>query len=220
MVVDAIYKGLERLGFAGGQMLEPAAGTGNFLGLMPQAMREASEFTAVELDPTTAEIARHLYPGAAVVNKGFQDVPIPSGLFDAVVGNPPFGSQCPYDPYHADLKGLSIHNYFLAKSIDTLREGGVMAVVVSRFFMDAQDATARELVGQQAHLLGAVRLPNTAFQRNALTAVTTDVLWISGALFVGAGVTLFVLDQRAAESVAVQAGCFDAGCGLQANGSF
>ncbi|HEX7637850.1 MAG TPA: helicase-related protein [Burkholderiaceae bacterium] len=177
VVVDAIYKGLERLGFAGGQVLEPAAGTGNFLGLMPQAMREASEFTAVELDPTTAEIARHLYPGAAVVNKGFQDVPIPSGLFDAVVGNPPFGSQCPYDPYHADLKGLSIHNYFLAKSIDTLREGGVMAVVVSRFFMDAQDATARELVGQQAHLLGAVRLPNTAFQRNALTAVTTDVLF-------------------------------------------
>jgi N12 class adenine-specific DNA methylase/predicted RNA methylase len=176
-VVQGIYKGLERLGFSGGRVLEPACGTGHFMGLMPEAMRTASTVTAIELDSLTSEMARHLYPSATHLNRGFQDVVIPTGHFDAVVANPPFGTQTLYDAHHRELSSLSIHNYFLAKSIDTLREGGLMAVVVSRYFMDSAQASARELIGRQAHLLGAVRLPNTAFQQNALVQVTTDILF-------------------------------------------
>jgi N12 class adenine-specific DNA methylase/predicted RNA methylase len=176
-VVRGIYKGLERLGFTGGRMLEPAAGTGHFIGLAPESIREASRFTTIELDPVTARICKHLYPSATVINRGYQDVTIPADHFDAVVGNPPFGSQSVYDARHTELNQLSIHNYFIAKSIDKLRPGGVAAFVVSSYFMDARDAKARELIAGQADLLGAIRLPNTAFKQNALTEVTTDILF-------------------------------------------
>lgn len=177
LVVEGIYKGLQRLGFNGGRVLEPAAGTGHFIGLMPGDMRSASAITAIELDPTTSGIARHLYPSSTHINRGFQDVVIPAGHFDVVLGNPPFGSQTLYDPHHRDLAGLSIHNYFIAKSMDKLRPGGLMAIVVSRYFLDAVDSSTRDQVARQAHLLAAVRLPNTAFKRNALTEVTTDILF-------------------------------------------
>ena len=180
-VIDGIYKGLERIGFAGGDVLEPSAGTGNFIGLMPASMRENSAVTGIELDPLTAEIARHLYPSASIINKGLQNVFIPANTFDAVVGNPPFGAQSLYDPYHRELDGFSIHNYFLAKSIDKLRDGGVAAFVVSRYFLDAGDPTAREHIADQAHFLGAIRLPNTAFKQNALTEVTTDIVFFKKA---------------------------------------
>lgn len=180
-VIEGIYKGLGRLGFDEGRILEPSAGIGNFIGLMPQQMRAASHFTAIELDPLTAEIARHLYPTATHINRGLQDVVIPAGHFDACVGNPPFGAQSLYDPHHRELSGFSIHNYFLAKSLDKLREGGVMAVVVSRYFMDANNSSAREYIADSAHFLGAIRLPNTAFKRNALTEVTTDIIFLQKA---------------------------------------
>lgn len=186
IVIDGMYKGLARIGFVGGRVFEPSAGIGNFIGLMPESMRVASQFTAVELDPLTADIARHLYPSATHINRGLQDVVIPAGHFDACVGNPPFGTQSLYDPHHRELGSFSIHNYFLAKSIDKLREGGVMAVVVSRYFLDAASTTAREHIADQAHFLGAIRLPNTAFRRNALTEVTTDIVFFQKA---GAGET-------------------------------
>ncbi|HHV7525066.1 TPA: DEAD/DEAH box helicase family protein [Burkholderia orbicola] len=181
IVIDGIYKGLQRIGFDGGRVFEPSAGIGNFVGLMPAPMRAASHFTAIELDPLTAEIARHLYPSATHINRGLQDVVIPAGHFDACVGNPPFGTQSLYDPHHRELGGFSIHNYFLAKSIDKLREGGVMAVVVSRYFLDAANTAAREHIADRAHFLGAIRLPNTAFKRNALTEVTTDIIFFQKA---------------------------------------
>ena len=177
VVINGIYKGLQRLGFGGGRVLEPAAGIGHFIGMMPEPMRKTSSVTAIELDPLTSAISKQLYPNAAHLNRGYQDVVIPAGHFDLVVGNPPFGNQSLYDPFHRDLSALSIHNYFLAKSIDKLRAGGLMAVVVSRYFMDAVDGKARERIGGQAHLLAAIRLPNTAFKRNALTEVTTDILF-------------------------------------------
>lgn len=177
IVVAGIYDGLRRAGFNGGKVLEPAAGIGNFIGLMPDAMRSTSTVTAIELDPLTSEIARHLYPSASHINKGFQDVGIPAGYFDAVIGNPPFGNQSLYDPHHRDLSNLSIHNYFIAKSLDKLRPGGVMGVVVSRYFMDSANLAAREAIADQAQLLCAVRLPNSAFKRNALTEVTTDIVF-------------------------------------------
>ncbi|WP_254661875.1 Eco57I restriction-modification methylase domain-containing protein [Burkholderia sp. CCA53] len=180
-VIEGIYKGLQRIGFDGGRVFEPSAGIGNFIGLMPAPMRAATHFTAIELDPLTAEIARHLYPSATHINRGLQDVVIPAGHFDACVGNPPFGTQSLYDPHHRELGGFSIHNYFLAKSIDKLREGGVMAVVVSRYFLDAANTAAREHIAGPRALLGAIRLPNTAFKRNALTEVTTDIIFFQKA---------------------------------------
>lgn len=177
-VVEAIYAGLERIGFPGGRMLEPAMGTGHFIGLMPAAMRNASKVTGIELDPTTAGIAKHLYPESTVINKGYQQVTIPSGYFDLAVGNPPFGSQSVFDAEHRELSEFSIHNYFIGKSLDKVRDGGVVAVVVSNFFMDAGNSAAREWVADRAHLLGAIRLPNTAFKENALTDVTTDIVFL------------------------------------------
>ncbi|MFC6478632.1 Eco57I restriction-modification methylase domain-containing protein [Pseudomonas asuensis] len=176
VVTNGIYKGLERLGFPGGKVFEPSSGIGNFIGLMPATMRVNSHFTAVELDPITAEIGRHLYPSATCINRGLQDVVIPQGHFDAVVGNPPFGNQSLYDPYNKDLSTFSIHNYFLAKSVNSLRENGLLAVVVSRYFLDANNSAPREYIADRAHFLGAIRLPNTAFKKNALTEVTTDIV--------------------------------------------
>ncbi|MDZ7914351.1 MAG: N-6 DNA methylase [Rhodococcus sp. (in: high G+C Gram-positive bacteria)] len=177
-IVEAIYAALERFGFRGGEILEPAMGTGHFAGLMPEGLREQAHVTGIELDPITAEIAKHLYPSAKLINKAFQEVVIPAEHYDAVVGNPPFGSQSVYDPEHRELSKLSIHNYFLAKSLDKLREGGLMAVVVSSYFLDGADPTAREWMSQRATLLGAVRLPNNAFKQNAQAEVTTDVIFL------------------------------------------
>ncbi len=180
-VIHGIYKGLKRLGFNGGRVADFGAGTGHFIGAMPAAMRDASDYTAVELDSVTASIGQLLYPKAAYINRGFEQVFVPTGYLDAVVGNPPYGSQSLYDPDHRELNDFSIHNYFLAKSIDKLRPGGVMAVVVSRYFMDAANSAAREHIADRAHLVGAIRLPNTAFKENALTEVTTDIVFFQRA---------------------------------------
>ncbi|CAJ0807661.1 hypothetical protein R77560_04607 [Ralstonia thomasii] len=177
-VVEAMYAGVSRLGVKGGKFLESAVGTGNFIGLMPQEMRADSKFTGIELDPVTAAIAKHLYPTATIVNKGFQEVSIPQGYFDIAIGNPPFGNQKLYDREHKELGDFSIHNYFIAKSLDKVRPGGVVAVVVSSYFLDAHLPTAREHIAQTANLIGAIRLPNTAFKKNALTDVTTDIVFL------------------------------------------
>ena len=181
-VINGIYQGLERLGFKGGEILEPSVGTGNFIGLLPEAMREGTHFTGIELDGVTAEIAGHLYPEATVRANRFEAVQLEPGIYDAVVGNPPFSeNKAQIDGRHPELKNFSLHNYFLAKSLDKLRPGGVMGVVVSRYFMDAANPSAREHIAQQAHFLGAIRLPNTAFKKNALTEVTTDIVFFQKA---------------------------------------
>lgn len=179
VLIKAIYGGLQRLGFDGGQMLEPAIGIGNFVGMMPVDMRSRSHVFGVELDVTTGRIARHLYPNSDItVGKGFQDISIPSGFFDVAVGNPPFGNQSVFDAEHPELSKLSLHNFFFAKSMDKLRPEGVMAMVVSRYFMDAQDGAAREWIADRAKLLGAYRLPNTAFKENANTEVVADIIFL------------------------------------------
>ena len=179
-VIRGIYQGLARLGVGTGKdtaplkILEPSAGTGNFLGLCPPEWH--TEFKAIERDPISSQIAKYLYPEAEIIPRAYQHVNI-SSHFDVVLGNPPFGNQRLFDQNHIDLSKFSIHNYFLAKSIDKLREGGVAAFVVSRHFMDAVDPSAREHIAQHAELLGALRLPNTAFRQNALTEVTTDIVF-------------------------------------------
>ncbi|MDR2925491.1 MAG: DEAD/DEAH box helicase family protein [Azoarcus sp.] len=176
VVVDAIYEALGRLGFRSGRVLEPSVGVGNFFGLMPADMRKGSELHGVEIEPLTASIAAALYPSAKIANKGFQDYDIPSGYFDAAVGNPPFGNTPLADMHGSPYSGLTIHNYFFAKAIDKLRDGGLLAMVCSRYFMDAREPTARRWISERAELVSAVRLPNTAFKENAGTEVVTDIL--------------------------------------------
>ena len=176
VVVDAIYGALAQMGFRSGRVLEPSVGVGNFFGLMPADMRKASELHGVELEPLTASIAAALYPSAQIAAKGFQDYDIPRGYFDVVVGNPPFGNTALVDPHGTPYSGYTIHNYFFAKSIDKLRDGGLLVMVTSRYFMDARESAARRWISKRADLISAVRLPNTAFKENAGTEVVTDIL--------------------------------------------
>ena len=177
MVIRGIYHGLSTLGLGTGEplhILEPSAGIGNFIGLCPENFN--ARFMAVELDPTTSAIARYLYPEAKHLNIGFQNSLLRPGGIDAVVGNPPFGNQSLYDPDFPELRKFSVHNYFLAKSIGLLRESGVAAFVVSRFYGLSRPHSV-EHISRYADFLGAVRLPENAFRQNALTDVTTDIVF-------------------------------------------
>ena len=177
IVVSAMYDAMQQLGFTGGRVLESSVGVGNFLGLMPSAMRTASQLHGVELDSLTSRLVAALYPEAKITQAtGFEDYQVPAEYFDAVIGNPPFGNQPLVDAERSPYSGFSIHNYFLAKSIDKLRPGGIMQVVVSHNFLDANDDRARKWIWDRAALIGAVRLPNTAFKENAGTEIVTDVL--------------------------------------------
>ena len=176
-VVKGIFKALERMGFNRGRVLEPSVGVGNFFGLMPSSMRKGAQLHGVELDPLTSQIVAALYPSAKIAQAtGFQDFDVPGGYFDAAIGNPPFGSEPIVDDARSPYSGFSIHNYFFAKSIDKLRPGGLMAMVVSHNFLDAKNETARSWIADRAHLVSAVRLPNTAFKENAGTEVVTDIV--------------------------------------------
>ena len=177
VAVGAMFEVMQRLGFNGGRVLEPSVGSGNFFGLMPREMRNASNLHGVELDSLTSRLVAALYPKAKIAKAtGFEDFDVPAEYFDVVIGNPPFGSQPLADKERSPYSGFSIHNYFLAKGIDKLRPGGIMQVIVSHNFLDAQDDRARKWIGERANLIGAVRLPNTAFKENAGTEVVTDIL--------------------------------------------
>jgi len=177
VVVGAMYDALARLGFKSGRVLEPSVGVGNFFGMMPREMRTASHLHGVELDSLTSRLVAALYPNAKIAKAtGFQDFEIPSEYFDVVIGNPPFGSHPLVDNERSPYSGFSTHNYFLAKSIDKLRPGGIMAIVVSHNFLDAQDGRTRKWISERASLIGGVRLPRTAFKENAGTEVVTDIL--------------------------------------------
>ncbi len=177
VVVGAMYDSLQRLGFTDGRFLESSVGIGTFFGMMPSEMRNNSQLHGVELDSLTSRLVAALYPKAKIAQAtGFEDFQIPAEYFDVVVGNPPFGSQPLVDAERSPYSGFSIHNYFLAKSIDKLRPGGIMQVVVSHNFLDANDGRARKWIGDRASLVGAVRLPNTAFKENAGTEVVADIL--------------------------------------------
>lgn len=179
VIVDGVYAALRRFGFTGGKTLEAGAGVGNFLGLMPADMRSASRFTAIERDRLSSTIARHLYPQQNVQRADFTQFKGADGYFDAAVGNPPFASDTQTDQSgRKHLSGLSLHNYFFAKAVDMLRPGGVMAQVVTNSFLDAKGDTARRYIGERTVFLGAIRLPNNAFSKNAGTEVTTDIIFL------------------------------------------
>lgn len=175
VIINAIYEGLANLGFEQGKILEPAMGIGNFFGMLPEAMR-GSELHGVELDDITGRIARQLYPDADIQIKGFEKTKFENDSFDAVVGNVPFGDYKLSDKDY-DKHKFYIHDYFVAKSIDKVRPGGIVAVVTSKGTMDKENPEMRMYVAQRAELLGAIRLPNNAFKANAGTEVTSDILF-------------------------------------------
>ncbi len=178
LVIRAIWEGLGVLGVTGSvTVLEPALGVGHFFGLMPEAL-EGGHRTGVELDGLTARIARTLYPDTAIFPQGFETTNFPDNCFDIVVGNVPFGDYPVHDPSMQRSLTRAIHDYFFAKSLAKVREGGVTALITSRFTMDKQDSTIRRYLAEQATLLAAIRLPNTAFKGNAGTEVTTDILFL------------------------------------------
>ena len=175
VIIRNIYETLERMGFEKGNILEPAMGIGNFFGCLPEKMRD-SRLYGVELDGVTGRIARQLYPKADIKICGFEKTDYPDDFFDAAVGNVPFGQYKVVDKKY-DRHNFLIHDYFFAKALDKVRPGGVIAFVTSKGTMDKKNPGVRKYLAQRAELLGAVRLPNTAFS-NAGTEVTSDILFL------------------------------------------
>ncbi|MCI5484369.1 MAG: SNF2-related protein [Clostridiales bacterium] len=176
-VISAMYDGLKKLGFQGGRMLEPSSGVGNFVGGMPADMTASvKSWTMVELDRVTGQIAKYLYPNNDVRIEGFQDANIPNDYMDVAIGNVPFGNYGVVDRSYPKRVTKSIHNYFFAKSIDKVRPGGLVMFITSSFTMNSQDNAIRQYIMDRADLMGAIRLPNTAFKGNAGTDVVTDIL--------------------------------------------
>lgn len=174
-VIRAIYEAVGGMGFAGGRILEPSMGVGNFFGLLPESMA-GSQLYGVELDSITGRIAQQLYPEANITVAGFETTNRP-GYFDLAVGNVPFGQYQVHDQEY-DRLGFSIHNYFAAKMLDQVRPGGIVAFVTSRYTLDAKDESVRRYLAERGELLGAIRLPNNAFRANAGTDVVSDIIFL------------------------------------------
>ena len=176
-VIKAMYDGLKHLGFTGGRMMEPSSGVGNFVGAMPADMSEkVRSWTMVELDGITGLIAKYLYPNADVRIQGFEKANIPDNFMDVAIGNVPFGNYAIADKHYPKKVTSAIHNYFFAKSLDKVRPGGIVMFITSSYTMNSSDSTVRRYIMQKADLLGAIRLPDTAFKGNAGTEVVTDIL--------------------------------------------
>lgn len=175
-VINAMYEGLENLGFKGGNVLEPAMGVGNFFGVMPEEMRSGKLY-GVELDSISGRIAKQLYQNADIQISGFEKTSFPDNFFDVAVGNVPFG-QYKLAEKRYDKLNLNIHDYFFAKSLDKVRAGGVVAFVTSKGTLDKANPQFRKYLAQRAELLGAIRLPNNAFKDNAGTEVTSDIIFL------------------------------------------
>ena len=178
-LIKAIWNAVQRLGFRGGDVLEPAAGIGYFLGLMPEELVRKSKITAIEKDAISAGICQKLFPDATVINDGFENAPVEEGSFDLVISNVPFGQIPVFDPKHRDLSTFDIHNYFIGKSARLLREGGILAVVTSTGTMDSKNTRFREWLQDEGmmELAGAMRLPAGYFSAVAETEVSSDVLF-------------------------------------------
>ena len=176
VIIQEIYRTLQRMGFTKGNLLEPSMGIGNFFGMLPETMRE-SHLYGVELDSLTGRIARLLYPKANITGDGYEKTAFPNDFFDAAVGNVPFGQYKVADKKY-DKFNFLIHDYFFGKTLDQVRPGGVIAFVTSKGTMDKENPKVRKYIAQRAELLGAVRLPNTAFKANAGTEVTSDILFL------------------------------------------
>ena len=175
-IIRAIYDAAAQFGFENGKILEPSMGVGNFFGMLPERMKD-SQLTGVELDSISGRIARKLYPNADIKITGYENTKFADNSFDFAVGNVPFGDYSLHDKRY-DKEHLLIHDYFFVKSLDKVRPGGVVAFVTSKGTLDKANPAARRLMAERADLLGAIRLPNTAFKANAGASVTTDILFL------------------------------------------
>ena len=175
-VIKAMYEALSNMGLSKGNVLEPSCGVGNFMGLVPESMENIKMY-GVELDNVSGRIAQQLYQKNKIAVQGFETMQFPDSFFDCVVGNVPFGNYKVPDKRY-DRHNFLIHDYFIAKSLDLVRPGGVVAVVTSSGTMDKKDSSVREYLASRADLVGAIRLPNNAFQRNANTSVVADILFL------------------------------------------
>lgn len=175
VIIKEMYRTLENIGFKNGLILEPSCGIGNFFGLLPESMSKSTLY-GVELDRMSARIASYLYPEANIQNIGFERTDYPDEYFDIMIGNIPFGDYRVNDSNY-NSHGFLIHDYFIAKTLDKLRVGGVAACITTKGTMDKESAKVREYLFSRAELLGAIRLPNVAF-KNAGTKVTADILFL------------------------------------------
>ena len=176
VVIRSIYQALSQMGFSQGNILEPSCGVGNFLGMLPESMTD-SKLYGVELDDLSGRMARQLYQRSGIAVQGYEKTAFPDNFFDVAVGNVPFGQFKVADKRY-DRLNLSIHEYFIAKTLDKVRPGGVIAFVTSSFTMDKRTANVRKYIAQRAELLGAIRLPNNAFKAAAGTEVVSDILFL------------------------------------------
>src|SRR5580658_5151870 len=177
LVILSMYSALQRLGFTHGRILEPALGLGHFIGLIPEEMQSRSLITGIEIDSTTARLARALYPDADIRHQPFEETKLADGFYDVAISNIPFGNYKPFDPRFKSWSFV-IHDYFFAAALEKVRPGGLILFVTSHGTLDKVDGALREYIAQKADLLGAIRLPDDAFKRNANTEVTTDILML------------------------------------------
>lgn len=175
-VIKAMYKALENMGFKHGNILEPSCGIGNFMGLLPDSMSE-SKMYGIELDSLTGRIAQQLYQKNSVAIQGYENTSLPDSFFDVAVGNVPFGNYKLADKKY-NKHNFFIHDYFFAKTLDKVRPGGIVAFITSMGTMDKKNPSVRKYIAQRADLLGAIRLPNDAFLKNANTQVTADIIFL------------------------------------------
>lgn len=176
-VIEEMYTALKNMGFDGGKILEPAMGTGNFFGKMPEDMQRNSRLSGIELDKLSGRIAAQLYQNADIQIKGFEKINFKDNSFDVAVGNVPFGDIQIADKRY-DKHNFKIHDYFFAKALDKVRPGGVVAFITSKGTLDKQNDSVRKYIAERADLIGAVRLPNNAFKSLAGTEVTSDILFL------------------------------------------
>jgi len=174
-IIDGIYSALTQMGLKNGKILEPATGTGNFIGLLPSTFNK-NDVCGIEIDNLTGKIAQNLYPESNIQIKGFEDTTFKNNEFDAVITNVPFGAYKVYDRDY-NKHNFFIHDYFIAKSIDKIRPNGICAVITTKGTMDKANSSFRQYIADRATLLGAIRLPNNAFLENAGTKVTSDILF-------------------------------------------
>ena len=176
VIIQAMYQALEQMGFREGNILEPSCGVGNFIGMIPESMAGSHAY-GVELDSISGRIAQQLYQNSSIAVTGFEKVQIPDSFFDVAIGNVPFGDfkvlDKRYDKHH-----WLIHDYFFGKTLDKVRPGGIVAFITSKGTMDKENSNLRKYLAQRADLIGAIRLPNNAFKRNAGTEVTSDILFL------------------------------------------
>lgn len=175
-IIKSMYQVIENMGFKNGNILEPSCGTGNFMGYIPDTLKDSKVF-GIEIDSISGRIAKQLYPKNNIHITGFEKADLSDSLFDAAIGNIPFGNyglaDSRYDKYH-----FQIHEYFFAKALDKVRTGGIIAFIASAFMMDKHNSKVRSYISERAEFLGAIRLPNTAFKGNAGTKVVSDIIFL------------------------------------------